>query len=176
MNRRQFIGTLSAAALATCAGGGAPGGPAGAGVRAGVLEHHGGPRRDGVYVDPALAPAAAAGLRLDPSFQAAMDGPIYAQPLYVPGAGGPDLVVAASEQNEVAAFDDDSIRAVNRQPNDGWIRSRTHDEVVFQLSLISVVNQVHTRIHGLVAYFRKLPDVGVPSRGIASSKVVACSR
>jgi hypothetical protein len=71
-----------------------------------VLEHHGGPRRAGVYVDPALTRAAAAGLRLDPAFRASLDGAVYAQPLYVPGApGGRVLVIAASERNEVAAFD-----------------------------------------------------------------------
>ncbi|HZZ85203.1 MAG TPA: hypothetical protein VFE30_11750 [Anaeromyxobacteraceae bacterium] len=71
-----------------------------------VLEHHGGPGRAGVYVDPSLTRAAAAGFHLDPSFRARLSGAVYAQPLYVPGAKGrPDLVVAASERNEVGAFD-----------------------------------------------------------------------
>lgn len=98
--------------LAACGGGvsspspaDAAGGPPAA-ARSGVLEHHGGPRRDGVYVDPTLTRAAARGFHLDPSFKAAVPGAIYAQPLYVPGAaGGKDLVVAATEQNQVAAFD-----------------------------------------------------------------------
>ncbi len=95
---------LVAGALATCGGG--PAARGGASLRVGaVLEHHGGPRRDGLYVDPTLTRAAAARFHLDAGFQAALAGPIYAQPLYVPGAGGPDLVVAASEQDEVAAFD-----------------------------------------------------------------------
>jgi len=70
-----------------------------------VLEHHGGPRRDGVYVDPALTRAAAARLRADPSFRASVEGAIYAQPLYVASAGGRELVVVATEANQVAALD-----------------------------------------------------------------------
>jgi len=57
-----------------------------------------------VYVDPTLTRAAAASFRLDPTFRAALAGPIYAQPLYLTGGAGGDLVVAASERNEVAAF------------------------------------------------------------------------
>jgi hypothetical protein len=72
---------------------------------AGVLEHHGGPRRDGVYVDPTLTIAAAGTFHVDPGFRASIAGPIYAQPLYVPGAGGRDLVVVATELDDVAAFD-----------------------------------------------------------------------
>jgi len=100
--RAPLIATV--VAFATCGGGAPSGGPAGA--RAGaVLEHHGGPRRDGVYVDGTLTAGSAAGFHVDPAFHASTSGRIYAQPLYVPGAGGPDLVVAATEQDVVAAFD-----------------------------------------------------------------------
>lgn len=99
-------------ALAGCAASGSadPAPPTSTGTGAGpviaVLEHHAGPRRDGRYVDPTLSRAAAAQLRLDPAFRATLPGAIYAQPLYVPGTGGrPDLLVAASEQNAVGAFD-----------------------------------------------------------------------
>ncbi len=91
---------LAAVPLAWSAAQGAQGGPRGA-----VLEHHGGPRRDGVYVDSTLTRAAATTFHLDPSFRAAVPGAIYAQPLYVPGLRGHDLVIAATEQNHVAAFD-----------------------------------------------------------------------
>ena len=71
-----------------------------------VLEHHGGPTRAGLYRDPSLTRAAAARLRLDRGFQARLSGAVYAQPLYLPASGGrPALVIAASERNEVAAFD-----------------------------------------------------------------------
>ncbi len=100
---------LVAAMLATCGSSSSPGAPARSGTApagsGGVLEAHGGPRRDGVYVDATLTTAAAAAFHVDPSFQAFIAGPIYAQPLYVPGAGGRDLVVAATERDDVAAFD-----------------------------------------------------------------------
>src|SRR6266508_1305740 len=75
------------------------------GARGAVLEHHGGPRRDGVYVDPTLTRAAARAFHLDPRFKAVVAGAIYAQPLYVPGPRGTDLVIAATERNNVSAFD-----------------------------------------------------------------------
>jgi hypothetical protein len=96
-------------ALAACSGSSAaePAAPSTAtGTIVPVLEHHGGPRRDGAFVDPDLTRAVAATFRLDPGFRAALPGAIYAQPLFVPGGGGkPDLLVAASERNVVGAFD-----------------------------------------------------------------------
>jgi hypothetical protein len=71
-----------------------------------VLEHHASPRRGGAFRVPELTRAAAAKVRRDTGFLAALPGSLYAQPLYVPGAGGaPDLLVAASERNVVGAFD-----------------------------------------------------------------------
>ena len=105
ISRGILLGSLAALAAAGSAAGllaqeRGPGGTRGA-----VLEHHGGPRRDGVYVDATLTRAAAAAFHLDPSFRAAVAGAIYAQPLYVPGPREPDLVIAATEQNNVSAFD-----------------------------------------------------------------------
>ncbi len=82
------------------------------GDRGAVLEHHGGARRDGVYVDPTLTRRAAAAFHVDTGFKATVAGAIYAQPLYVPGPRGNDLVVAATEQNNVSAFDARSGAAV----------------------------------------------------------------
>ncbi len=71
-----------------------------------VLEHHNGPRRDGVYVDPTLTKASAATFHIDPSFKAQIGGAVYAQLLYAAGAvDGKDVVIAASEENNVTAFD-----------------------------------------------------------------------
>ncbi len=102
--------TLPLVAALACgagvAGAALPPGPGPGAAPRGVLEHHGGPTRAGVYVDPSLTRAAAAGFRLDRSFAAPVGGGIYAQPLYVPGAaGGEDLVVAATEEDRVSAFD-----------------------------------------------------------------------
>jgi len=79
----------------------------GGGVGAGsVLQLHGDSARSGAYVVPGLTQAAAAMLHLDSSFQAMYTGNAYAQPLYVDGGGGSnDLVIAATESNEVSAFD-----------------------------------------------------------------------
>lgn len=73
-----------------------------------VLEHHHSAMRNGVYVDAALTRQAAAGVHRDPGFDAnaRVNGPVYAQPLYLEaGNGSPDRVFVATEQNEVYAFD-----------------------------------------------------------------------
>jgi outer membrane protein assembly factor BamB len=71
-----------------------------------VLEHHNSPRRTGVYVDPMLTRASAAAFHIDPSFKARVPGAIYAQLLYVArGVDGKDVVIAATEENNVAALD-----------------------------------------------------------------------
>ena len=72
-----------------------------------VLQHHNSASRDGFYVDPGLSRATVANLHIDPAFAGAtISGPTYAQPLYLVGAnGGPDLVIVATEQNHVYAFD-----------------------------------------------------------------------
>lgn len=71
-----------------------------------VLEFHGNPTRDGHYIDAAFTRAAAAMIHRDMGFTAMMSGPTYAQPLYFEGgAGGKDIVIVATETNEVSAFD-----------------------------------------------------------------------
>ena len=71
-----------------------------------VLQHHNNASRDGFYVDSALSKAAIANLHINTSFAGAtISGPTYAQPLYLAGAGSdPDLVIVATEQNHVYAF------------------------------------------------------------------------
>ena len=58
-------------------------------------------------MDSALTRTAVAKLHKDPAFAGATtSGPTYAQPLYLAGTGGgPDLVIVATEQNHVYAFD-----------------------------------------------------------------------
>lgn len=74
---------------------------------ASVLQHHNGPARDGLYVEPTLTRAAAARLHRDPAFRAPIRGPVYAQPLYWAASlpGDRDLVIVATEQNAVHAVD-----------------------------------------------------------------------
>ena len=76
------------------------------GTRAAVLQHHNDAARSGVYVDPALTRTAIRNLRQDGSFNAPLQGSVYAQPLYWDGGdGGQDLLVVATQRNEVIAFD-----------------------------------------------------------------------
>lgn len=99
------LSDASATDVATPDGAGAPdGSPPTPG--ASVLQHHARATRDGVYVDAKLGRAAVAGLHLDPTFDGALAGPVYAQPLFVDGGpGGRDVLVVATEQNTVYAFD-----------------------------------------------------------------------
>ena len=78
-----------------------------------VLEYHNSPRRDGVYVDSTLTKASAATFHIDPTFKAQIHGAIYAQLLYVArGANGKDIIIVASEANDVAALDAGTGKAV----------------------------------------------------------------
>ena len=71
-----------------------------------VNEHHGSRTRNGVYVEPALTRAAAAKVHRVAGFNATLQGPVYAQPLYIEGAnGGADQVIVATEQDAVISFD-----------------------------------------------------------------------
>jgi hypothetical protein len=97
-------------APATAGTGAAPaagtGAPAPGGGTTSVLQFHNNASRDGMSIQPAFTRAAAAMIKRDPAFMATMSGPTYAQPLYFDaGSGGKDLVIVATEQNEVSAFD-----------------------------------------------------------------------
>jgi outer membrane protein assembly factor BamB len=69
--------------------------------------HHKNPSRDGLYVQPTFTKAAIAGLKQDTGFSATVvRGKVYAQPLFVDGGtSGPDLVIVATELNNVYALD-----------------------------------------------------------------------
>ncbi len=74
---------------------------------ASILEHHAGPLRQGLYLQPALTRAAAATFGRDPSFAGIVKGNVYAQPLYVAdGPGGQGTFYVATEDNEVDAIDE----------------------------------------------------------------------
>jgi hypothetical protein len=82
----------------------APAPPAGASVN--VTQHHNNPSRDGLFIDPAFTPSAAANLARDLNFNGTIVGNVYAQPLYV--EGGPDdraKVIAVTESDNVYALD-----------------------------------------------------------------------
>src|SRR5271154_6537718 len=56
-----------------------------AGAQVNVTQHHNHLSRDGFYIDPAFTPALAAGLTRDLNFNGAVNGNVYAQPLYIEG-------------------------------------------------------------------------------------------
>ena len=70
-----------------------------------VVTYHNAPARSGAYVLPDLTLAAAAHVHPDDRFSGAVDGHIYAQPLFWHPAGGRALVIAATESDVVAALD-----------------------------------------------------------------------
>lgn len=86
------------------ADGSADGGPVARG--ASVLEHHGNPTRDGLFVDPTFTDAAIGTLHKDATFNGAVVGNVYAQPLYVEkGPGDKEAFIVATEQNHLTLLD-----------------------------------------------------------------------
>jgi hypothetical protein len=62
--------------------------------------------RDGLYADAAFTKTKAAGLHQETTFHATVDGDEYAQVLYYDAKGnGKDLLITATEHNEVSALD-----------------------------------------------------------------------
>jgi outer membrane protein assembly factor BamB len=73
---------------------------------ANVLQYHKNLSRDGLFVDAAFTKAASMMIRKDAAFNATIQGPTFAQPLYFEGAaGGKNIVIAATSQNNVYALD-----------------------------------------------------------------------
>jgi hypothetical protein len=71
-----------------------------------VTEHHNHDSRDGLYIDPAFTPAAAASLKRDTNFNGTITGNVYAQPLYIEGGpGGRAMIIAVTESDNVYALD-----------------------------------------------------------------------
>ncbi|PYK26618.1 MAG: hypothetical protein DME59_07115, partial [Verrucomicrobia bacterium] len=69
-----------------------------------VTQEHNNPSRDGVYIDPAFTPSAAANLRRDLGFDGTISGHVYAQPLYVEGGPNGPMIIAVTESNNVYAL------------------------------------------------------------------------
>src|ERR1051326_9181295 len=67
-----------------------------------VTQEHNNASRDGVYVDAAFTPSAAANLTRDLGFDGTISGNVYAQPLYIDnGPSGRPTVIAVTESNNV---------------------------------------------------------------------------
>ena len=76
-----------------------------AGTQVNVTQEHNNPSRDGVYIDPAFTPEAAANLTRDLNFNGTISGAVYAQPLYVEGGPNGPMIIAVTELNNVYALD-----------------------------------------------------------------------
>ena len=65
---------------------------------------HNNPSRDGVYIDAAFTPAAAANLTRDLNFNGTISGNVHAQPLYIEGGPNGPMIIAVTESNNVHAL------------------------------------------------------------------------
>ncbi len=71
-----------------------------------VTQEHNNLSRDGLYIDSAFTPAAAASVTRDLNFNGTISGNVYAQPLYIEnGPGGAAMVIVVTESNNVYALD-----------------------------------------------------------------------
>ena len=71
-----------------------------------VTQEHNNVSRDGVYIDSAFTPSAAANLVRDLGFDGTISGNVYAQPLYIDdGPNGRPTIIAVTESNNVYALD-----------------------------------------------------------------------
>src|SRR5262249_30720782 len=69
-----------------------------------VTQEHNNPSRDGVYIDAAFTPSAAANLTRDLNFNGTISGNVYAQPLYIEGGPSGPMIFAVTESNNVYAL------------------------------------------------------------------------
>jgi hypothetical protein len=71
-----------------------------------VTQFHNNSSRDGLYIDSAFTPSAAANLTRDLNFDGTIVGNVYAQPLYLDnGPGGRPTIIVVTEANNVYALD-----------------------------------------------------------------------
>jgi PQQ enzyme repeat len=70
-----------------------------------VTQEHNNLSRNGVYIDPAFTPSAAANVTRHLNFDGTISGNVYAQPLYIEnGPGGAAMVIVVTESNNVYAL------------------------------------------------------------------------
>jgi hypothetical protein len=69
-----------------------------------VTQEHNNLSRDGLYIDAAVTPEAAAGLTRDLNFDGTISGNVYAQPLYIEGGPSGPMIIAVTESNNVYAL------------------------------------------------------------------------
>jgi len=71
-----------------------------------VTQYHNHSSRDGLYIDSAFTPSAAANLTLGLNFDGTISGWVLTRPLYIEGGpGNRAMVIAVTESNNVYALD-----------------------------------------------------------------------
>src|SRR5437870_1883919 len=95
---RRFIFIITIFVVALC------GVAARAGTLVNVTQEHNNPSRDGVYIDSAFTPEAAANLARDLNFNGTISGNVYAQPLYIEGGSNGPMIIAVTESNNIYAL------------------------------------------------------------------------
>jgi hypothetical protein len=70
-----------------------------------VTQEHNNLSRDGLFIDAAFTPSAAANLTRDLNFDGTISGNVYAQPLYIEGGPNGPMVIAVTESNNIYALD-----------------------------------------------------------------------
>src|SRR6266513_441540 len=70
-----------------------------------VPQFHNHESRDGLFIDPAFSPSAAASLHRDLTFDGTISGNVYAQPLYIEGGPNGPMIIAVTESNNIYALD-----------------------------------------------------------------------
>jgi outer membrane protein assembly factor BamB len=94
-----------------------------------VTQFHNHDSRDGLYIDSAFTPSAAANLTRDLNFDGTIVGNVHAQPLYIDdGPGGRSTIIAVTESNNVYALDavDGTVIWERNGPSGVSRRSRLH--------------------------------------------------
>src|SRR6266487_3322515 len=69
-----------------------------------VTQEHNNLSRDGLYIDAAFTPSAAANVTRDLNFDGTISGNVYAQPLYIEGGPNGPMIIAVTESNNVYAL------------------------------------------------------------------------
>ncbi|HUC18235.1 MAG TPA: PQQ-binding-like beta-propeller repeat protein, partial [Acetobacteraceae bacterium] len=98
------IGTALLALWLGAAGAHAQGGMT-AGMTADVTQYHRDGARTGLFIEPEMTPARIAAMKPTPLWSAPVAGPVYAQPLVWTAPDGRRIVIVATEQDQVLAFD-----------------------------------------------------------------------
>src|SRR5438874_9785703 len=84
-----------------------------------VTQEHNNLSRDGVYIDAAFTPSAAANLTRDLGFDGTIVGNVYAQPLYIEGGANGAMIIAVTESNNVYALNATTGQVIWNRTNIG---------------------------------------------------------